>query len=465
MIQADKMSSDPYSGFRRSILERIGALEFAREKISEFEKFGFKGIKVYEITDWEEDAPAEEAFLNFVVSEYRDKIEGWKVTLATNIKNEYRVTNRVMISQSLTVNASISTSNNLLSRLLKTPPTIHINLGLILSVEDALGFVLSTKTFFTHRTGDGELTLMNPSFKIGRSHPQRFLNYQKVLNETKGFAQVLTSGIPFAPWRLCQFEMLSDMGIHWVILHEQSHGLLGHLEQAKKHKGRAGKMSLNESDHDEIQWSTTTGRRPKILEMEADSQALSLLYDLIYMNPKAPVVAAYRAHLQNGNYKNNQAGSIIELSTPKDYLRALLLSVSLVIILLENKRLQTNPESSSAYPSPITRLFGLFYTLGIRYLGVEKDSDSQSHSRDDVRVLFGAYMESILDIQLAVSLLDIQNEAFRPFIWEKPDSRVDEFSNDLFTIVSKEITDVSQVKTEAAREFLFLKLYEHKANL
>lgn len=74
-------------------------------------------------------------------------------------------------------------------------------------------------------------------------------------------------------------------------------------------------------------------------------------------------------------------------------------------------------------------------------------------------------MESILDLQLAISLLDIQNEAFRPFIWEKPEKREDAFSEDLFIIISKRHYDPELVKSEAAKEFLRLKAQQHNSDV
>ena len=70
-------TSNEYKDFRESIYKRLSAPEVAISIIEQLEKSFFTGIKVYGITDWEEDAPKDDDFLSILALEYHTKIKNW----------------------------------------------------------------------------------------------------------------------------------------------------------------------------------------------------------------------------------------------------------------------------------------------------------------------------------------------------------------------------------------------------
>ncbi|AXY75584.1 hypothetical protein D3H65_17070 [Paraflavitalea soli] len=438
-----------FSNIRKGIAHRIGSLSIANSLLAELEQSSYTGIKAYDLHDWEKGKKSKTSFLDIVTNDYNQKIAGW-IELLNQEKDAFELqpATKINISPKLNINAAV------IKEWKQEEPTIEINIGLILAVEDLLGKCLCTKSFFTQRTPTGELSIANPFFLIGPDHADRFLNYGSIVALGDAHAQLLTAGIPIAPWRLFQFDLIAELSAQWAMLHEQAHWMLGHIDYLAAQRGDTSDFSLNENgENTPLDDATAT----KYFEMGADALASSLLFHLNWDTERQENkrFRDYRNKLQQA-YGNIGSESIIYLNDHAAILRTILLSIGLVVLLMENKRLYLNSPRSS-YPLPVTRLLGIFLTVGEAYGDMINFSEDNTYDTEKIRPVIISYIEVIVDLQLIVSLLKINNPIFKPFIWERNKEEEDQFTDDLFSILANGASDPGIVQTEAAKEFIYLR--------
>lgn len=417
--------------------------------LDELERSPYTGIKAYHLEDWEKDEQYNNSFLEIVTREYNQKIAGWLELLDQEKESlELYPGTKISISPKLNVNASVTKEWK------QVEPEIEINMGLILAVEDLLGLCLCTTSFFTQRTSTGALSIANPFFQISPENPNRFLNYRSLIGMGNAHAQWLTSAIPIAPWRLFQFDLIAEMATQWAMLHEQAHWMLGHVDYLADQYDKESGFSLNETAEDILSDDTNLTR---YFEMTADALATTLLFHLNWGTKSRPNIRFedYRNKLQQV-YGTIPSESIIYLNDHAAVLRTLLLSIGLVILLMENKRLSQN-NTRSDYPLPTTRLLGIFIAIGQSYGDTMEYSEDNTYETERITPLIESFMEVMVDLQLIVSLLKIDNPIFKPFIWEQNEVEKDKFTDDLFSILTNGASDPAFVQTEAAREYIYLR--------
>jgi hypothetical protein len=449
------MGQHDFMAFRRSQQRRLTAVEFAEQALEDHVQVGFTGIKAFEITDWDRDVPDKDDFLVLLVGEYEAKFADWALVIRSSMTKGIRQHPKLELCRSLTVHAKIQmNSPGWLGCLMRRRPVISVHLGLILAIEDLIGFCLCTKTFFTNRTEDGEPTLDILSYKIGEEHKSRFVDYEPMLARKKGQAQAATTAIPFSPWRLHQLDLISDFSVLWAILHESAHHYLAHLNEVRKLSRFPAKRFTRKH-----RASDAAANRRRVLEMEADAFAAFVLYDMAMSKSGTDTCSRYTEAIAAQGLPKNRSESVVDADAIGSRLRLLLLAMGLVVILLEHKRwVAAQGRLGGEHPSPVTRLFGIFFSVGIKFLNVDENGEASPYTREELHTLFSAYMDAVVDLQMAILMADIPNEVFRPFIWEQQDKRKAPFTIDLFNMISRGIYKPNQLQTDAAREFVRLRM-------
>ena len=452
-----------YKHLREGILLRVQPLDKAVELLLQQGTKAQDQSNIFEVFDWEKETHPENNFLEIITNEYRLKVASWKRQLELESESLQLFPSKdITIGNDLTSNASVGWSTFRFP--LKNPPLypgITINIGLILAVEDLLGQCLSTATFYTPK---GKLDISNPSFRIGSAHRNRYIDYGPLLFQQEHLASFkLTRHIPISPWRLYQLDLLSELAIHWAMLHEQAHWMLGHLDYLHTfRKGGEGVFRMNEGPRNKELKAVISQEEYHYFEMSADALATALLFHFywpIRKNKHSPF-GIYNSKLIASYGNPIPFHSILKIEDDVTILRTFLSAISTVLILFEQQR--SRHGHGGTYPMPSTRLLSIFLSLGQAYQ--EFDTlFNKDNSDNSLKKIIQSYIHTTVDVQLAISLLEIKNPIFQPFFWDQKDQEEkDNFSNDLFSLISGDLTLPEKCKSAAAKEFLKLKALDHK---
>lgn len=164
------------------------------------------------------------------------------------------------------------------------PAWIELSLGSILAIEDALLGALCRATFLTN-AGLETVELDEPiAFLRIPAAATRLRTYP--LDQPGGLmSATLNPWIPRSAWRLYQFDVMAELSLQWIVLHEMAHWALGHIGFAAA-RTRAGDaaLTLSEVTHSfalegvEASGNCLTSSEHQTIEMQADFLASELLY-------------------------------------------------------------------------------------------------------------------------------------------------------------------------------------------
>ncbi|MCB0629783.1 MAG: hypothetical protein R2824_02165 [Saprospiraceae bacterium] len=452
------LQTDPYRYLRPGILQRINPLNEALSLLRDPGMLHTKCTATFRMSGWDDAQEKGKPFLEAVREDYQHKIDKWISRLKQQTNDlPLMPTPHLRISDALTVNAfigwpqlAVRNAGSCLGL-----PEIVLHIGLILAVEDLLGQSLSNSSFFANNPQPGQLTVANPCFVIGTKHPCRCIDYGPLLYRQEKLARFhLTRCIPISPWRLYQLDLLAEVAVHWAFFHEQAHWLLGHLDfMAASQRNSKKQLKLQNTMSAPNFLELQSKESCQYFEITADALATSLLFHFYWpMKTESESFAAYRKKLMD-SYDSFSLQSVLGLDDEISVLRTLMLAISVVLLLLEHQR--TNYGQTGAYPLPATRLFGIYYTLGQAYADtVIPYSYKGAHRPEQVQTLTRAFVETSLDLQFAVSHLEVDNPVIHPFNWDRTGSAKDDFSDDLFDVLSGILTGPEHCRTAAAAGFL-----------
>ncbi|MGA8169457.1 MAG: hypothetical protein WB816_01255 [Methylocystis sp.] len=130
--------------------------------------------------------------------------------------------------------------------------TMFISAGLILAIEDLLLSALTTPDYFNspelHDPKDESRAILPiPVLRAEWKDKPPTRGFGWLEDIAAGHSISILNLMPQAPWRLVQFELLRELCIHWVMLHEFAHWALGHLGALTSANSKA-KASLALSD-------------------------------------------------------------------------------------------------------------------------------------------------------------------------------------------------------------------------
>jgi hypothetical protein len=112
-------------------------------------------------------------------------------------------------------------------------PILSISAGAVLGMEELLLKCLTNADFFMFEElrGAGEFDSAAPFalLRVVDDRPPRYFDYHWLEGLGDDLGDALVTPLPYTPWRLLQFELLRDLAIEWIYLHEASHWIAGHL--------------------------------------------------------------------------------------------------------------------------------------------------------------------------------------------------------------------------------------------
>ncbi len=244
------------------------------------------------------------------------------------------------LDENLEFDASVSPQNS-------KEIIISISKGLYFSLQDVFLRLMCSMDFFSNDPDhhDKQLwlgcTCMWPISSSAYLPSNRFLNYNLIKtnnlfsNTDRSFA--FFSGIPFDEDRLYLADFFLEVGMCYVLLHEEAHYSNGHLGWYKEIYGL---FSINEGKKSDPRIEINRYER-QALEWQADRTAVRGTIDTFF----------YRKYsLQLPDYCSRASTEWL--------LRALLVSIATVMFIMQKKAV--HGAESNFYPSVKTRLFSAF---------------------------------------------------------------------------------------------------------
>lgn len=357
---------------------------------------------------------------------------------------------------------------------------LHVTEGAFLAIEDLLLRATAKPDFFLFGAlydPQDEQRLRAPIhvLNVTVEGPERFFDYSWLRRiKPSDIRYALLTSMPLTPWRLCQFELLRALSLHWLCLHEAAHWLGGHLDLLAQ-SAPAAKTGLQFCDPDPVLGAVDapnrveaaiaavlsahelTRRLPlrdarKCFEYQADFLGFLLLSALQKRLDSA--FARYEAAMRRLALPD-YFEEVIALDGPSRA-RAQLLAAGVVILLIERGALSRG--GRSAYPLPLARLLNLQMASIVASPFAEKRDDGvflKAHlaDRPDFLAFIGeALGRTLLDFNVLAKVLSLD-----PFVDNPPGKpvRFQSIVGDLQAFFDA-TTRKSRLKTRAAREFYAL---------
>jgi hypothetical protein len=258
-----------------------------------------------------------------------------------------------------------------------TGPHLFVTLGAVLAVEELLLQAFCTTSFFRlgdpYRPDDDQRIL-----RVEVDGPEGFYDYRWLTKiDSKDERIALLTSMPLKPSRVCQFELLRELALNWLFLHEAAHWLGGHLGLLEQGAGDAH-AALQFADPPIVLGAShasnsadvlgralsainappdlTTSTARKVLELQADSLGFLLLSSL-----QRGRTGAFRRYTdtmkQLSPRRLNQPAELDRAARA----RALLVAAGAVILLVEKaSRIRSSDDS---YPAPFARLLNVQFAM------------------------------------------------------------------------------------------------------
>lgn len=365
---------------------------------------------------------------------------------------------------------------------------LGISAGAVLSIEELLLLSLTDVDFFTFpELVDGvDATRTNAPIEVQRvegQRPELSSGFQWLRGLGEDLGDALLTSLPVSPWRLCQFELLRDLAVQWLCLHEASHWMRGHVAF----------IQLAEASFDLPAWPIRIGMSDgassgdihpqraiveaalraafassipadlahRCLEHQADHMAFGLLARLHHHQTDHPdsAFARYAAAMHSLNL-TPQFDALLDL-TDAQRLRAMLIAAQVAILFIE-KIGRAGPRNVG-YPFPMGRFLHLQLAAAAEWPIAGSDEEGAYLDATDADE---EELRQFLRDALGNALIDIdrlgRNLRLEPMtIEEASDGRV-------FGPVIREVlrlfdpdTRPSDLETEAGRELHHL---QHEQN-
>jgi hypothetical protein len=272
------------------------------------------------------------------------------------------------------VEASVSHRRGRLGLGVRLLPHYRVTAGAILGMHDLFMSLCSRPDFFAELPGANEEPATHP-------HHKRFRDYSELRGDGESPA---VHAQPADETRYLLALLLMTAGFHWLVYHEESHFLAGHLLYVEQMHAQESISEVEVCLEDS--------------EKAADLRALELHAD-------------ERAHIQivrtYANGPNVLLHPVEEMRTPADGVRVAIVAIGCVLLLFEANR--AGPGES--HPMPMTRLLGAF---GLVFTTLAR-RDPAVYGRDCNEWIHDAMMQrvmdqAIIDLQAAAKLLGLPGD-------------------------------------------------------
>jgi hypothetical protein len=293
-----------------------------------------------------------------------------------------------------------------------------------------------------------------------KSTPERYRTYPGTRRSAEE-PSALISALPLSLSKIRAASALSELCLDWIQLHEQSHLILGHLDLlVQRAKPGPAAISLDETRRGRARKGAVGPRTRRILEYQADSYALELLF-LNHLRPGLTAVWQRDGFAELG-FDASAFHKRPNLLAFCRIARVLLVAAGLVALLLENG---ADAGGASQHPSAGARLFALvlcavnlvdeFLSAHLAIVGRPQTSERRRREML-VRLIY----ESSIDLALVARTLGVRDEALhygrkirRPFV------------EDMFLVWNggDTVRGLPRPRTQAARQFV--QLQPHNARI
>jgi hypothetical protein len=330
---------------------------------------------------------------------------------------------------------------------------IEIDQGTQCAIDDLACHALASKSFLmdyqrTERRKQQILVLLKAS-------PERYRAYPDAKRAAED-PSMLISALPLNRSKMRAASALSELCLDWVQLHEQSHFILGHLDLLMRCMKTNVAASLDETSLRRTRKEGLGQRTRKILEYQADSYALELLF-VNHLRPGLAAVWKNDGYSELG-FETSAFHRKPDLGAFRRIARVLLVAAGLVALLLEN-----GAEGGSDHPTAGARLFSLILcaaNLTDEFLSAHMTimEQPQASERRRREMLVRLIYEASLDLALVASTLGVRDEALHY------DPRIrSPFMEDLFLMWGSGDTARGSALTRAAQQFV--RLQPHSARI
>ena len=267
-----------------------------------------------------------------------------------------------------------------------------ISLGTFLALDDLYNRLASCESFFSFDPAqDGKPQwgggLCFWTFKGGTARPRsRFFDYESV-SYNEGAPQIEGEGsflsmfyevIPLDQERREMATVMMDIGIMWILMHEEGHYADGHLLWGQS---TAGLSSSNQVIHETLRPESDhlLPEVQKVLEWQADRVAAEFVMDVYYCRECADMLPGYTGRGE------------------KWLFRLIIVAIGAVILILQKARLIAG--SADYYPSPRTRL------IALTHIAIGMASTRSRLFEDSPLVLLEALVGAFDDLYVASRLI------------------------------------------------------------
>lgn len=286
---------------------------------------------------------------------------------------------------------------------------IEMSLGSVLAIDDYVCGVLLLPTVFVHPETE---TSPAASFEVDildDFEPRRFRSYAAALAQRVAPQEQLAFATHQSPWRLAQAELLANMAVDFVLLHEVAHLVLDHIAHVPDNHTPGGRRRLMEFE------SEGTHGTPlrRAAELEADAVAFQLLREIIV---RVETYIPFVNFQHNVTLSSPDTGSIVTDTGTAGRYRAALLAAGLSMFLVETLESSADnplPINSRAHPPAGVRLANIITTVfadGLHQFLAEDDEGhlkwANAADEPDVENIVRKIVEPI-----SAALLDLENIA------------------------------------------------------
>jgi hypothetical protein len=290
---------------------------------------------------------------------------------------------------------------------------IAISLGTILSLEDLNHSLLSDKkTILGLCKGESSSEIEHVQFPFNKIYDHnRFYDYSDVIHNIKvknanitsaSFIPVLFKALPISSFRQKMADLMTDLGLYWILCHEEAHIYLGHVRYIES--------SLNAYSETEISFSELISslsdrkspRHRQSAELEADINATTKLIDYFL---DIDLFEAY-PFLEDGFYAYHNIlidGGFTEKESRTSYMLQIIIgAVSSCLSLFQRCVVKGNADSTF-YPAFLKRMINIIVSSFDRCM-----TNSQSQPKLGLAQLSGERNANILHL-LSLDLRTVAN--------------------------------------------------------
>lgn len=291
--------------------------------------------------------------------------------------------------------------------------TVGLPIGAVLAIEDLCltlccspSFLMAADLIFSG-DNDSDLPYSIPMVGSRLKLRNRYDDYSQMEREDFLNRARLSYNLPTAPWRLEQYRLIRDIALDWIVFHEASHHLQGHVafagEGANQMLRENGRMrSVRRAAAGEDGFSAEDASPiSHCLELQADALALTLVRRLWIDSDKREARFSEAERAIAENLAEIGEGGALNTNDIRERQRLVFVGAGVALLALDT--LSDGAEASDTHPSVQTRLLNFVNQLlieapfiesaaGGAYISVNDGQGNQAGERD----IYTDYLDRIM---------------------------------------------------------------------